>query len=105
KVAVRMPSECLMSLDTPAVAEQSAPPDLEPRAYARAARRVLVLLVAVGVAARLARLLIPSAIWGDEAMLALNFSRDYAGLTKHLDYAQVAPVLFLWAERFAMVTL
>lgn len=88
-----------------AVAEPATTPDLEPRAYARAVRRVLVLLVAVGVVVRIARWLIPAAIWGDEAMLALNFARDYAGLMKHLDNGQVAPVLFLWAERFAMTTL
>lgn len=87
------------------IAQTTTASDLEPRTYARAVRRVLVLLVAVGVAVRIARWLIPAAIWGDEAMLALNFYRDYAGLTKHLDNGQVAPVLFLWAERFVMVTL
>jgi hypothetical protein len=80
--------------------------DLEPRAYARTMRRILVLLIGVGVAIRIVRLIIPSPIWGDEAMLALNFQeRDYAGLTQYLDYAQVAPVLFLWAERFVLVNI
>jgi len=81
-------------------------PDLEPRAYARTMRRILVVLVGVGVAIRIARLVIPSPIWGDEAMLALNFiDRDYEGLTHCLDNGQVAPILFLWAERFILVTL
>ncbi len=81
-------------------------PDLEPRAYARTLRRILVVLVGVGVAIRIARLVIPSPIWGDEAMLALNFiDRDYAGLTQCLDNAQVAPILFLWGERFVLINL
>jgi hypothetical protein len=79
--------------------------DMEPRAYAKTMRRILVLLIGVGVAIRIVRFVIPSPIWGDEAMLALNFlERDYSGLTQYLDYAQVAPVLFLWAERFVLVT-
>jgi hypothetical protein len=85
--------------------EPAVESDLDPRSYARAVRRLLVLLVAVGVAVRIARWLLPAAIWGDEAMLALNFSRDYLGLTRHLDNGQVAPVLFLWAERLVMTTL
>lgn len=80
--------------------------DMDPKAYARAMQRILILLVAVGVAIRIVRLVIPSPIWGDEAMLALNFlNRDYAGLTQYLDNAQVAPLFFLWAERFAVVTI
>ena len=35
-------------------------------------------------------------------MLLLNvLERDYAGLTEHLRYAQVAPLLFLWGEATA----
>ncbi len=86
--------------------ESAIAADLEPRAYARAVRRVLVLLVAVGVAVRVVRLLIPTPVWGDEAMLAMNLvTRDYAALTRHLDYGQVAPILFLWTGRFAAVAL
>jgi len=97
-------SAALLSTDAPG--GPAGAPDLDPRAYARAVRRVLVVFVAVGVALRLARLLIPSPVWGDEAMLAMNLvTRDYAGLTRHLDYAQVAPVLFLWAGHLAAVTL
>jgi hypothetical protein len=67
-------------------------------------RRILVVLVGVGVAIRIVRLVIPSPIWGDEAMLALNFiDRDYAGLTRCLSNAQVAPILFLWCERFVLI--
>jgi hypothetical protein len=92
-----------IALDTALTSKQT---DIEPRAYARTMRRILGLLVGVGVAIRIVRLVIPSPIWGDEAMLALNFlERDYAGLTQYLDYAQVAPVFFLWAERFVLVTI
>ena len=77
------------------------PPDIDRRAYARAVRRLIVLLVAVGIASRVVRLFIAIAVWGDEAMLAMNFlTRDYAGLTRALDDAQVAPILFMWAEKF-----
>jgi hypothetical protein len=87
-------------------ADAAAVTDLEPRAYTRAVRRVLVLLVAVGVVIRVVRLLVPTPVWGDEAMLAMNFvARDYAALTRHLDYGQVAPVLFLWTGRFAVLAL
>ncbi|HEV3386827.1 MAG TPA: glycosyltransferase family 39 protein [Gemmata sp.] len=84
----------------------ATPIDMEPRAYARTMRRILVLLMAVGVAIRIVRLIVPSPIWDDEARLALNIlDRDYAGLAQQLDYYQVAPILFLWAERFMMVEL
>ncbi len=43
-------------------------------------------------------------IWGDEAMLLLNIlQRDYAGLTQHLRFAQVAPLFFLWLEKTAIL--
>jgi hypothetical protein len=38
-------------------------------------------------------------LWWDEAFLAVNLlRRDYSGLMKPLDYGQVAPIFFLWAE-------
>lgn len=84
----------------------NAAADLEPRAFARTLRRILGILIGVGVAIRIVRLIIPSPIWGDEAMLALNFiDRDYASLTNCLSNGQVAPIVFLWAERFVVVTL
>jgi hypothetical protein len=80
--------------------------DLEQRAYARTLRETLFLLIGVGVVIRIVRLILPSPIWGDEAMLALNFlNRDYLGLTHFLDNGQVAPVLFLWVERFVVHSL
>ena len=61
-------------------------------------------VIAVGLAWRLVRYLGQFPIWGDEAMLLLNIlDRDYAELTQHLRFCQVAPLLFLWAERTALL--
>lgn len=55
--------------------------------------------VALGVAIRLVRLLLDHPLWGDECFLAANLiGRGYFGLLRPLDYQQVAPALFLWAE-------
>ncbi len=64
----------------------------------------LLGVLAIGVCWRVVRYLGNFPIWGDEAMLLLNIlDRDYAGLTRHLHYAQVAPLLFLWLERTAIL--
>jgi hypothetical protein len=57
-------------------------------------------LVAAGLLWRATRYLLQFPIWGDEAMLCLNFlEQDYAGfLTGKLNNSQVAPLLFLWGE-------
>ncbi len=68
----------------------------------RCARWIMVFL-AVGVAARLIRYLLRFPLWGDEAMLTMNFlDRDYAGLMRPLNFHQVAPLLFLWIELTAV---
>jgi hypothetical protein len=68
----------------------------------RCARWIMVFL-AIGVAARLIRYLLRFPLWGDEAMLAMNFlDRDYASLMRPLDFHQVAPLLFLWIELTAI---
>ncbi len=60
---------------------------------------LVAALVAVGVIGRLLRYFLQFPIWGDEAFVCANFlHRDYLGLTRGLDYSQVAPVLFLWLE-------
>ena len=65
--------------------------------------RWIMLFLAVGVAARLLRYLLRFPLWGDEAMLAINFlDRGYAGLMRPLDFHQVAPLLFLWIELTAV---
>jgi len=56
--------------------------------------------LALGVALRLFRFALRYPLWRDEAYLAANLlDRDFAGLTRPLDYQQVCPVLFLWAEK------
>jgi hypothetical protein len=85
-----------------ATAAQGGPPAADRDAAAWQARWIIVFL-AVGVAARLIRYLLRFPLWGDEAMLAMNFlDRDYAGLLKPLDFHQVAPLLFLWIELTAV---
>jgi len=57
--------------------------------------------LAVGAGFRLVEYFLRPALSVDEATLALNVAvRSYRGLLTGLDYAQVAPLLFLWAERF-----
>lgn len=59
--------------------------------------------VALGVAIRALRYLLNYPLWGDESYLAVNFiGRGYRDLLRPLDYHQVAPLLFLWAERTAV---
>ena len=59
-----------------------------------------ISLLAFGAACRLFRYWLDFPIWIDEASLALNFAeRDYRGLLRELNYLQVAPILFLWAEK------
>ena len=63
-------------------------------------RWLAVALIAVGVVGRLVRYFLAFPVWGDEAFVCFNLlHRDFAGLTRGLEYAQVAPILFLWGER------
>jgi hypothetical protein len=55
--------------------------------------------VGLGVLLRAARYTMNYPIWWDEAFVAVNFiRRGYLDLLRPLDYGQVCPVLFLWAE-------
>jgi hypothetical protein len=55
--------------------------------------------VALGVLLRFIRYAMDYPLWWDEAFVAVNFiRRDYLELLRPLDYAQVCPILFLWAE-------
>src|SRR5262245_20179516 len=63
---------------------------------------VVLLVVIVGLGARLVRYLLAFPIWGDEAFICLNLlDRDALELTGPLRFDQVAPVLFLWLESAA----
>ncbi|MFO0925957.1 MAG: glycosyltransferase family 39 protein [Gemmataceae bacterium] len=56
-------------------------------------------VVLVGVAWRLTRYLLQFPIWGDEGMLLVNyFQRGYLDIFGPIDYCQIAPLLFHWAE-------
>jgi hypothetical protein len=62
-------------------------------------RRWALVLVAAGAAWRLTRYFLRFPIWGDEAFICLNLlDQTYLGLTRPLQYMQIAPVLFLWLE-------
>ncbi len=69
----------------------------------QAVRRAVWILVALGVFLRLQRWWATFPLWGDEAYLATNFlDRSYADLLRPLEYRQVSPLLFLWAEKTAV---
>src|SRR5262249_14774454 len=62
-------------------------------------KKLLWALLLVGLAARLVRYLVCFPLWEDECFLACNLiDRGYLELLEPLDYHQVCPVLFLWAE-------
>lgn len=66
----------------------------------RAAGRWLVALVAVGILARVLRYGLTFALWEDEAFLVVNlFEKGYASLLGPLDFVQLAPPLWLFAEK------
>ena len=55
--------------------------------------------VGLGVLLRIVRYAMDYPLWWDEAFVAVNFiRRDYLDLLRPLDYGQVCPILFLWAE-------
>jgi hypothetical protein len=64
-------------------------------------RNSLRLILISGIALRLFQWIYDRSLWVDEAMLALNLrDLDFSGLMHPLKYDQVAPILFLWTERF-----
>jgi len=57
------------------------------------------ILVALGVAARLVRFALRLPLWCDEAFLSANFlDRGFLDMFRPLEYHQVCPLLFLWAQ-------
>ncbi|CAN5631592.1 hypothetical protein BH23PLA1_BH23PLA1_10340 [soil metagenome] len=65
--------------------------------------RAIWFFVALGISLRIARYAMNFPIWWDEAFVAVNFlRRDYLDLLRPLDYGQVGPLLFLWAELSAV---
>jgi hypothetical protein len=79
-------------------ASRQAPP-WGPEQQALLLRRLTLAFLVVGALWRVVRYLLRFPIWGDEAMVCLNFLElDYRGLLRELRYCQVAPLLFLWGE-------
>lgn len=61
----------------------------------------IIITGVIGFSIALYQYLFNRSIWLDEAKLALNIlDRDYLGLAQPLDSGQVAPILFLWLEKF-----
>ncbi len=70
-----------------------------PRGSVRSCARVLLGLLALGVVWRVARFAACPPLWGDEAFIAVNLLvRDAVGMLRTLDYYQIVPLGFLWAE-------
>ncbi len=65
--------------------------------------RAITAFIWLGIALRVGHYLINYPLWGDEAFLAYNFvRRGYLGLLSPLEYGQICPILFLWAELTAV---
>ncbi|ELS01729.1 hypothetical protein Xen7305DRAFT_00014340 [Xenococcus sp. PCC 7305] len=59
------------------------------------------IIIVFAIAIRLIQYASNRSLWADEAVLALNIvNRSYSQLTQPLDYDQVAPIGFLWVEKF-----
>jgi len=70
----------------------------------RSLRIVAGAVILTGIALRVARFLQNRPLWVDEAKLALGIGRsDFVGLTRSLDYNQVAPILYLWVVKAGTV--
>lgn len=64
-------------------------------------RRGWLLLAAVGLGScwRIVRYALGFPFWGDEAFLAVSLiTRDFAGMIRPLEWGQIAPLGFMWAQ-------
>jgi len=74
--------------------------------WARLLRRWTLALLLLGILWRVTRYLLRFPFWGDESFICLNMiDQSYLGLTGQLRCSQVAPILFLWGELTAFLTL
>jgi hypothetical protein len=75
------------------------PPLGEAQLASRHVEAAIWVFVGLGVLLRIARYAMNYPLWWDEAFVAVNvIRRDYIDLMRPLDYGQVCPILFLWAE-------
>ena len=71
----------------------------DPQSASRRLEWTIWAFVGLGVVLRIARYAMDYPLWWDEAFVAVNLiRRDYLALLRPLDYGQVCPILFLWAE-------
>lgn len=74
--------------------------------WSRLLQRWTLALLLLGVLWRVTRYLLRFPFWGDEAFICLNMiDQGYLALTGQLQCNQVAPILFLWGELTAALTL
>jgi 4-amino-4-deoxy-L-arabinose transferase-like glycosyltransferase len=67
------------------------------------ARRWIAAILALGIAARLFRAVLAFPLWSDEAFLSASFlERGYVDMFRPLEYHQVSPLGFLWAQLTAV---
>jgi hypothetical protein len=80
------------------------PETADPRsALSSEARWSIIFFLVLGTVFRLVRYAQNLPLWSDECFLAANFiNHDYLGLIKPLEHGQIAPILFLWIERFIL---
>jgi hypothetical protein len=72
-----------------------------PNPHTRACFRLVLLSLGIGVILRVVQYLHHNSYWNDEAALVLNIlHRDFDDLLRPLDFAQAAPPLFLWVQRW-----
>src|SRR3954470_21037655 len=65
--------------------------------------QMTLAVVALGLVWRTVRYAMAFPLWGDEAFLAVNFlTRGFADMSRPLEFGQVAPPGFLWAELAAV---
>jgi len=83
-----------------------AGPPTDFRRPVRSITRATVIFLALGAIWRVARFAACPPLWGDEAFIAVNLlGRDFAGMFRTLDYYQIVPLGFLWAELAVVRTL
>ena len=85
-------------IDKPESAESSTAPS-----WSTSNHTLVWFFLILGIVLRLRQYLFNRSLWLDESMLSLNIvRRSMTELFKPLDYAQTAPVGFLWLEKLAV---
>lgn len=65
-------------------------------------RNLPMFFLLLGITVRVVRWALAFPLWGDEAFIAVNLlDRDYLSLLQPLRHYQIAPLGFLWSEKFS----